>query len=337
MVTVAVDVMSAEKGLGVAVPGVVDAVRADPELEVILVGDEKQVRDAIPVDAPKGRVHVQHASQVIAMDDEPGQAFKSKKDASISVATRQVAEGKAGAVFSPGNTGASTAAATFILKRLPGVRRPAIMTPCPTSGGFPCALLDTGAVVDARPEDLVTFGIMGSSYVEAIYHKKNPSVGLLSIGEEDKKGNEQSLQALSLLRKADFNFVGNVEGGDVWDGSCDVVVCDGFVGNVVLKTAEGIGKMLMGALKDGFEKGNLLAKAGAALSKAVLRQVKKSMDPDEYGGCPLLGVNGVFIITHGSAGETMLKNGTLVAGQCVRERLVERIKDHLPKNGGENA
>jgi glycerol-3-phosphate acyltransferase PlsX len=259
------------------------------------------------------------------MDEEPGTAFKAKKDASVSVAARLVKEGRADGALSAGNSGASMAAATLILGRVPGVRRPAIFTPLPSSRGY-CGLLDSGAVVDCRAEDLVQFAVMGAIYMQQVLGVQDPRVGLLSIGEEDKKGNAQTLAALPLLRQAGLNFTGNVEGRDLFNGVCDVAVCDGFVGNVVLKTAEGISKLLLTELKQEYARQGLWAKVGGALSRPVFKAMMTRMSPDSGGGGPLLGVDGVFIITHGKANRTMVMNGLKVAAKCARQDVPGRLR-----------
>lgn len=321
---VAVDVMTSEKGVSESLEGVFLALRHDPALFVLAVGIPEVVIPLMQGHPFGERLALAPASEVIGMNDDPGAAFKAKKDASVTVTARLVKEGKADAGISPGNTGASMTAATLVLGRIEGVRRPAIVTLMPNGNGF-TALLDSGAVVDCKADDLVQWGMMGSIFMQRVRGVNKPRVGLLSIGEEDKKGNLQTLEALPLMREASFNFVGNVEGRDLFNGHCDVAVCDGFVGNVVLKTAEGLSKMMLGQLKDAYQSSGLLSKLGGLLSKPVFRAVGKKVSPDEVGGAPLLGVAGNFVITHGSANRTMIKNAVLVAHQCALQNMVGTI------------
>lgn len=318
--------MTSELGVEEAVHGIFDALAQLPDLHVLAVG-QPEILQPLLAAGPAGlraRAELVPAAEVIGMDEEPGAAFKAKKDASVSVACRLVKEGRADGALSPGNTGASMAAATLLLGRIPGVRRPAILTPMPNGHGY-TGLLDAGAVVDCRPEDLVQFAVMGSLYMEYVMGIKEPRVGLLSIGEEDKKGNAQVLETLPLLKAAPIRFIGNVEGRDVFNGHCDVAVCDGFVGNIVLKTAEGVGKMMLGVLKEQYKAQGLLAKLGGLLSQPVFNALKKRVNPDETGGAALLGVAGNFIITHGHSNRIMIKNGLRVAAECARQDVPGRL------------
>ncbi len=323
---IALDAMTSELGVEEAVHGLFDALAELPELTVLAVGQPSVLQPLLDK-GPAGlraRVELVPASEVIGMDEEAGAAFKAKKDASVSVAARLVKEGKADGALSPGNTGASVIAATLLLGRVSGVRRPAILTPLPTGSGY-CGLLDAGGVVDARPDDLVQWGVMGSVYMEHVLHVKAPRVGLLSNGEEESKGNAQTLEALPLMKAAPIRFIGNVEGRDLFNGHCDVAVADGFTGNIVLKTAEGLAKMMLGQLKELYLSKGLLAKLGAALSRPVFKALMARVSPDNTGGGPLLGVAGNFIITHGRANRVMIKNGLRVAAECARQDLTGRI------------
>jgi len=324
---IALDAMTSELGVEEAVHGLFGALAAVEDLRVLAVGQPgilQPLLDRGPA-ALRSRVRLVAASEVIGMDEEPGAAFKAKKEASVSVAARLVKDGQADGALSAGNSGASMTAATLLLGRVPGVRRPAIFTPLPSSRGY-CGLLDSGAVVDCRPEDLVQFAIMGSLYMRHVMGVQDPRVGLLSIGEEDKKGNAQTLEALPLLRQAGLNFTGNVEGRDLFNGVCDVAVCDGFVGNVVLKTAEGMSKLILTELREQYSKQGILAKLGAVLSRPVFRAMFRRMSPESGGGGPLLGVAGVFIITHGKANRTMIMNGLKVAAECARQDFPGRLR-----------
>jgi len=325
---IALDAMTSELGVEEAVHGLFDALGAVPDLKVLAVGQPDllgPLLDRGPA-ALRGRVELVPAADVIGMNEEPALAFKSRKEASVSVAARLVKDGLAEGACSAGNTGASMTAATLLLGRVPGVRRPAIFTPLPSARGY-CGLLDSGAVVDCRPEDLVQFAVMGSLYMRTVMGVKEPRVGLLSIGEEDKKGNAQTLETLPLLRQADLNFIGNVEGRDLFNGACDVAVCDGFVGNVVLKTAEGIANLMLSELKQQYASQGPLAKLGYLLSRSVFKGMLRRMSPDTAGGGPLLGVGGVFIISHGRANRVMIMNGLRVAAECVRQDVPGRLRE----------
>jgi glycerol-3-phosphate acyltransferase PlsX len=324
MIRVAVDAMTAEKGVQELVHGVVRALKEFSDLKVLLVGDPSVIQPCLKSPDFNSRLEIVPATEVIGMDEEPGAAFKSKKDASVSVAARLVKEGKAEAAVSPGNTGASLAAATFILGRIKGLRRPAILTMMPSSHGW-TALMDSGAVVDCKSEDLVQWALMGSLYMHEIMEIAEPRVGLLSIGEEEGKGNAQIQEATPLMKAAPFRYVGNVEGRDLFNGRCDVAVCDGFVGNIVLKTAEGIAKMIMNGLKESFQKGSWFEKFGALLSKPTFNRFRSRTSADEQGGGPLLGVNGIFIITHGTASRVMVKNAVRVCYENARRGIVEKL------------
>ncbi|MES2201427.1 MAG: phosphate acyltransferase PlsX [candidate division FCPU426 bacterium] len=324
MIRVAVDAMTAEKGVQEVVHGAIRALKEFPDLQVLLAGDPGVITPFLKKQNFGDRLVIVPATQVIGMDEEPGAAYKAKKDASVSVATRLIAEGRADAVTSPGNTGASLAAATFILGRIKGLRRPAIMALFPASHGS-TALLDCGAWVDCKPEALVQWGLMGSVYMKEILGVENPRVGLLSIGEEESKGNTQVHETFPQMKNAAFNFIGNVEGRDLFNGRCDVCVCDGFVGNIVLKTAEGLGKMLMNSLKESFQNGSAFEKIGGLLAKPSFNRVRRRVSAEEAGGSVLLGVNGIFVITHGSANRVMMKNAIRVCYENARQDILRKI------------
>ena len=323
---VALDAMTSELGVEESIHGLFDALAALPDLEVLAVGEPKVLEPLLSKGpaALRSRAHLAPASEVIGMDEEPGAAFKSKKDASVSVACRLVKEGKAQAAVSPGNTGASMAAATLTLGRIDGVRRPAIMTLIPNGRSF-TGLLDSGAVTDSRPDDLVQWAVMGSLYMQHVRGVGQPRVGLLSIGEEDKKGNLQTLEALPLLRATGLNFKGNCEGRDIFNGQFDVVVCDGFVGNVVLKTAEGMAKAILGSLRNEYEHASPFGKLGGLLSKPVFGKLRTAFSPDQAGGAALLGVAGNFIITHGHSNRVMLSNALRVGAECISHDLTAQM------------
>lgn len=299
---IAVDVMGTDYGPQELVLGAVQAVRAY-DCEVVLVGDSEIIKKLLEEynAADERKITVHHSSEVINMDEHPGIAVKTKKDASIVVATKLLRDKECDALVSSGSTGAAVAAALFGLGRIRGIERPAIATPIPSLTGT-TVVLDSGAKVDAKPEHMVQSAIMGSVYAELMLKIKNPRVGLLNIGEEETKGNEQALATYPLLKAEEhINFVGNVEGRDINKGTVDVVVCDGFVGNVVLKFAEGLASAIMKLMKEAILNGGFLAKLGGLLIKPAMKGLAKRLDPAEYGGALLLGVKAPFIICHGSS------------------------------------
>ena len=282
---IAVDVMGTDYGPQELVLGAVQAVRAY-DCKVVLVGDSEIIKKLLEEynAADERKITVHHSSEVINMDEHPGIAVKTKKDASIVVATKLLRDKECDALVSSGSTGAAVAAALFGLGRIRGIERPAIATPIPSLTGT-TVVLDSGAKVDAKPEHMVQSAIMGSVYAELMLKIKNPRVGLLNIGEEETKGNEQALATYPLLKAEEhINFVGNVEGRDINKGTVDVVVCDGFVGNVVLKFAEGLASAIMKLMKEAILNGGFLAKLGGLLIKPAMKGLAKRLDPAEYGG-----------------------------------------------------
>ncbi len=328
---IAVDAMGGDYAPREIVRGAVDAVRGLDELtSVILVGDESAIRAELA--AYKGGDHskleVVHTTQTIAMDESPAQAVRTKRDSSINRGIGLVKDGKADAFVSAGNTGAMVAASIFGLRRLPGVKRPAIGTVLPTLGN-PVLLLDAGANIDCGEEELEQFAVMGSLYSHAILHREKPLVGLLSIGGEELKGNEVTRRTGEKLRQnSNINFCGNVEGRDLFEGKTDVVVCDGFVGNVVLKTTESVSRTIVQWVKQEFTKGPL-RRLGTLCLLGAIREMKKRMDPELYGGAPLLGVNGIVIITHGASSKKAVFHAIRVAAESVEARVNTRISEHL--------
>ena len=333
---IAVDVMGADHGPEPIVRGAIEAVESF-NCDVVLVGDEaaiNQLLDKYCSPKTRNRVFVQGASEVIAMEEHPGVAVRKKKDASIVVATRLVKDGTCQAVVSAGSTGAAVAAALFGLGRLPGIERPAIATPLPNLTGT-TVVLDSGANVDSKPLHMVHSAIMGSIYAEYVLGIKSPRVGLLSIGEERTKGNEQTLATYPLLEKlTSIRFIGNVEGRDIPKGTVDVVVCDGFVGNVVLKFGEGLASAIMHLIKDAIHQAGWLAKVASLLVLPALRTLKKKLDSAEYGGAPLLGVNGGFIICHGSSQAKAIKNAVRVAKEFSEGKVLEHIRESIQREEG---
>jgi glycerol-3-phosphate acyltransferase PlsX len=301
---------------------------ADQEgISVILTGDENRLKALVDGKAGSNRIEIVHAPQVVHMDDEPVAAVRSKDDSSLVRGAKLVQAGEAQALVSAGNTGASLAASLFHIKRIKGVERPAISTLMPTATGF-SLILDVGANADCRPNQLVQFAQMGSIYAAEVLKVPNPRVGLLNVGHEPGKGNQLVKEVYNLLQDASLNFVGNVEGREIPGGGVDVVVCDGFVGNIVLKFAEGLGSTLLGMIKEEAQR-SAVSLAGAALMKPGFRRIKKRMDPNEYGGAPLLGVNGVVIIAHGGSNAKAIYNAVRVARDGVKNNYVQIIAERM--------
>lgn len=300
-VTVAIDCMGGDHGVRVTVPAAIERSRLDPQSRFILVGVEDAIRAELTRAgvAAGDRFEIRHASEVVAMDEPPANALRGKKDSSMRVAINLVKSGEAQACVSAGNTGALMAISRFVLKTLPGIDRPAIASILPTAKGH-IHILDLGANVDCTAEHLLQFAVMGAELVAAVEHKPRPTVGLLNIGEEDIKGNEEVKRAAELLRASDLNFYGNVEGNDIYKGTTDVVVCDGFVGNVALKTSEGLAQMLGTFLREEFGR-NLLTKLAGVVAMPVLKAFKRRVDHRRYNGASLLGLRGIVIKSHGSA------------------------------------
>lgn len=337
---IAVDVMGTDYGPQELVLGAVQAVRTF-NCEVVLIGDAEIIECLLKNYGAinETKITVQNCSQVIQMDEHPGIAVKTKKDASIVVATKLLRDKECDALVSSGSTGAAVAAALFGLGRIKGIERPAIATPIPSLNGT-TVVLDSGAKVDAKPSHMVQSAIMGSVYAELMLNIKNPRVGLLNIGEEETKGNEQALATYPLLKQeSQINFMGNVEGRDINQGTVDVVVCDGFVGNVVLKFAEGLASAIMKLMKDAIMGGGFLAKLGGLLIKPAMKGLKKRLDPAEYGGALLLGVKAPFIICHGSSKAKAIKNAIGVAINFAERDVVEHIASKIVKSrqGNEEA
>jgi glycerol-3-phosphate acyltransferase PlsX len=272
-------------------------------------------------------IEVVHASEVIAMDDKV-EAIRAKRDSSIRVGLRLVRDGRADGFVTAGNTGAAMATARMVLGTLPGVDRPALAAAFPTVLNTAAVLIDVGANVDCEPLNLEQFAVMGDIYCRAIFGKKRPRVGLLSIGEEESKGNELTREAFKLLKELPLNFVGNVEGRDLYNGEVDVIVADGFVGNVALKTSEGVARLVRAVLKETL-KSTITRQVGALLSRNAFSDFKKRLDHTEYGGAPLLGVKGVCFITHGSSNTNAIKNAIRVAAEFAEGQVNETIAREL--------
>lgn len=315
---ISIDAMGGDYAPAEIVAGTLQAAEKLQGLETLfLVGNESAIKTELA--KHKGPIpsciEIVHASEVVEMGDSPATAVRRKKDSSIVRAVMLVKEGRADAVFSAGNTGAAVATATLKLRTLEGVDRPAIATIMPTPEE-PFVLLDAGANPDSTPEMIQQYAVMGSIYSREILGVENPSVGLLSIGEEEAKGNETTKKTFGLLGKSNLNFIGNVESRDLYGGKVSVAVCDGFVGNVVLKTSEAVASMISGWLKTMFKQ-NLVRVFGYFLSRGVFREMKSHADPSSYGGAPLLGANGVVIIGHGSSNAFATLNGIRVAAEAI--------------------
>jgi len=321
--------MGGDHGCAVVIDGIKLALQSDQQIkELYIVGDQTEINAALargPWRDP--RVHVLHASEVLTMQDKPALALRRKKDCSVARAVDLVKEGRADAVISPGNTGGILTAAALKLRPLAGVDRPGIATVIPTPENE-FVLLDSGANIDCKPLHLVHFAVMGSVYSRDILGYKNPRVGLLSIGTEDTKGNELTLETFKLCKLVDLNFIGNVEGHDLFHNRVDVVVCDGFVGNVVLKTCESMAQALLGWLKRELTR-NPKRKIGALLARNAFRTIARRMDPDAYGGAPLLGINGHVMKAHGSARERAIMNAIRVTKETIQHQISHLIRQKI--------
>lgn len=323
-ITIAVDGMGGDHGPRVTVPAVFDFLRRDPDCSVILIGQENVLRPLL-VDSAEfsGRLQIQHADQVVEMHEPVASALRNKRASSMRLAADLVKNGTADAALSAGNTGALMAISRFVLKTLPGIDRPAIASIFPTMRGH-VYMLDLGANVDCTAENLYQFGLMGSLLVTALENRERPSVGLLNIGEEDIKGSEVVKQAGELLKTSDLNFYGNVEGDDIWKGTTDIVVCDGFVGNVVLKSSEGLVQMIGKGLKEEFSK-NPLTRLAALVALPVIKAFKGRFDHRAYNGASLLGLRGIVFKSHGSADAYAFRCALQRAAMAVRQHLTEKI------------
>lgn len=322
MVKIALDAMGGDYAPGEIVKGAVEAVKKN-YAEVVLVGIEAQIEKELAKYPVMEGISIKHASEVIGMDEAPAVAIRKKKDSSMVVAARLVKEKQVQGMVSAGSTGAQMAASIMNIGRIQGISRPAIATLMPTLNG-PKLLLDVGSNVDSKPENLLEFAHMGSLYVEKLLGQNNPKVGLINIGSEKTKGNQLTIAAYELLEQSNLNFVGNIEPRDIPKGLVDVMVCDGFVGNCLLKFAEGLAGGFGVLLKRELTK-NFVRKLGALTLVPGLKHIKKQFDYSEYGGAPLLGINGVSIICHGSSNSIAICNAIKVAVQSYESKLVEAI------------
>lgn len=328
MITIAVDAMGGDNAPRPEVEGSVLAAR-ELGVRVVLVGQPQVIKPELAKHERSGlKIEILPASEVITMEDHPAQAFRRKKDSSVHVAARLVREAKADGLVSAGNTGAVMTVARFLLGTLESVDRVALAAPFPNAKGGVSVMLDVGANVDSRPEHLVQFAVMGENYYRTIFGSKRPRVGLLSIGEEESKGNELVRETFARLKKTPLNFVGNVEGKEIFAGDVDVIVCDGFIGNVALKVSESVAQHIGGMLKKALTS-TLSAQVGAIFSRSAFQEFKKQIDYSEYGGAPLLGVRGVTVIGHGRSNANAIKNAIRVATELVRNKVDEKIEEEL--------
>ena len=328
-ISIALDAMGGDSGLDVVVPAAITSLSQHPDVSIILVGDESRLAAAVAAAGASAnpRLSIHHASQQVEMDELASTAMRNKKDSSMRVALDLVKEGVAHACVSAGNTGALMATSRFVLKMLPGIERPAICTSLPSMTGHTW-MLDLGANVDCNAEHLFQFSLMGSVLAGAVDGNTQPRVGLLNIGEEDIKGNEQVKKAAQLLQSGMANYAGYAEGDDIYKGNFDVIVCDGFVGNVSLKTSEGVARMIAEFIRQEFRR-NLLTRLAAMIAMPVLKAFRSRIDPRAYNGASLLGLRGIVIKSHGSADAFAFANAIKVAVLEVRENVPERISAQL--------
>ena len=329
---IAVDAMGGDLGPSVVVPGAIEAAR-QTGAKILLVGNEATLDGELNRPSPSGvDLEIVHAPEVAGMDEKPSDILRRKKNASIQVACRLVRDGAAQGVVSAGHSGASVACGMFIMGRIPGVERPALASLLPTEKE-PVVLLDVGATVDCKPYNIFQFGLMGDAFARDILNKESPRVGLLSIGEEEGKGNSQVKEAYELFKMAqNLNFSGNIEGRDLFTGEMDVAVCDGFVGNVALKLSEGLGLSLSRVLKRELLNSGFLPKLGSLLAKSAFRRFAKVVDYAEYGGAPLLGLQNISIVCHGRSNAKAICNATRMATLFVEKETNKRLMETICAN-----
>lgn len=328
-IIISLDAMGGDVGPAVVVPAAIKMLKEIPQLTLVLVGDETVLQQELATHnaQPSSRLRLHHASQKVEMDDKPSLALRGKKDSSMRVAINLVKSGDVQACVSAGNTGALMATARFVLKMLPGIDRPAICSALPAMNG-PTHMLDLGANVDTSAENLLEFAVMGSVLTSAVENIESPTIGLLNIGEEEVKGNERVKEASRLLAASSLNFVGFIEGDDIYKGRVDVVVCDGFVGNVALKTSEGVAKMISHAMKEEFSR-SLFTKLAALAALPVLKALRRRIDPRRYNGASLLGLQGIVVKSHGGADELAFTYAIREAVKEVEKNVPQRISKHL--------
>lgn len=328
---IALDAVGSDKAPEPEIRGAIHACKTLP-VRVHLVGPERELRDQLDelLGDEELPVVIHHASERIGMEEKAAHAVRTKRDSSMRVGLKLVREGKAAGFVTAGNTGAAMATAKMVLGALPGVDRPALATPMPAANGNPCVLLDVGANVDCKPHNLEQFAVMGEMYARTVLRIEEPRVGLLSIGEEETKGNDLTREAFPLLKALPIRFIGNVEGRDIFSGLADVIVCDGFIGNVALKTSEGVGRFVRDVLRESLTQ-TVTAKVGALLARQAFNNFRRRLDYREYGGAPLLGVRGVCIIGHGSSNDRAIYNGIRVAYEFARGGTVQRIEQEFAR------
>lgn len=329
MITIAVDAMGGDQAPVPEVHGAVRAARSQ-DVQILLAGKEDVLRaELAKYDGWRDlNIQIVHASEVVTMEDSASRALRTKRDSSMRVAARLVRDGEAQGLVSAGNTGAMMAMSKTVLGMIPGVERPALANPFPTVKGRPAVMIDVGANVDSTPRMLAQFAVMGEIYSRLVFHTEHPRVGLLSIGEEEHKGNELTKAAALLLKKLPLNFIGNVEGRDLYTGHADVIVCDGFIGNVALKVSEGLVDVVRHMLQESLA-ATITRKIGYVLSRAAYADFKKRVDYSEYGGAPLLGVRGVSIICHGRSNDNAIRNAIRVAAELASEHVNDRIEQEM--------
>jgi glycerol-3-phosphate acyltransferase PlsX len=334
-ITIALDAMGGDHGVEVVVPAALEYLDQDHSVALILVGKEEEIQAHLKENRHGDRLRIHNASEEVEMDELPSKALRGKKDSSMRVAINLVKEGVADACVSAGNTGALMAIARFVLKMLPNIDRPAIITAMPSIKGHTW-MLDLGANVDCNAENLYQFALMGSELVASVDDNASPRVGLLNIGQEEIKGHEQVKVAHDMISRTSLNYIGYVEGDDIFLGSVDIVVCDGFVGNVSLKSVEGVAKMVSHYLKQGFRR-NLSARMSALLALPVLKRFRQSIDPRRYNGASLLGLRGIVIKSHGGADVLAFENAIRIAKKEVIANIPERIAQGVEAQFNERA
>ena len=323
-VTLAVDMMGGDNGLAVTAPGIRRALQNYSNLHCLLVGSQADIVSLLGDLSGNPNVEIVQAAEVVDMHESPATALRSKKNSSMRVAINLVAEGRADACVSAGNTGALMATARFVLRMLPGVDRPAIISALPRADSH-VHVLDLGANVDSSPEILLQFGLMAVSMVRSLEHVQQPTVGLLNVGSEDIKGSEIIKRAADLFKASEINYVGYVEGDDIFQGEVDIIVCDGFAGNVALKTSEGLAQMLVKVMREEYTR-NLWTRLAAFLSIPVLRSFRARVDHRRYNGAVLLGLNGTVVKSHGGADSFAFSHAIEVAREAVENKLLQRLR-----------
>jgi len=331
LIHIAIDAMGGDVGLDTALPAAIEVIRDNKDIRCTLIGDAPRIEAMLVAHAPGeralARIGVRHASQVVEMDESPALALRKKKDSSMRVAINMVKEGEADACVSAGNTGALMATARFVLRMIDGIDRPAICSALPRANGV-SHLLDLGANVDTPPQGLLQFGLMGAAVASIVEGIERPTVGLLNVGAEDVKGNDQVKKTTSLFKDSKLNYIGFVEGNDIYLGEVDVIVCDGFVGNVALKSSEGLAKMITVVLKQEFSR-NLFTRFAALIALPVLKSFKSRMDPGRFNGASLVGLNGIVVKSHGGADAAGFASAIRVAVKEVQAGMIDNIKSYL--------